>query len=109
MCTHVIVNSLLFIIDLALYHSAMYIDIVPNRKSPPAIILREPVAQGKKIVKRTVANLSSLSIGQAQASRRILKGEKLVPPETHFDILNSRAQGHVEAVLLTIRKLGLDK
>jgi len=87
----------------------MYIDIVPNRKSPPAILLRESVRQGKKIVKRTIANLSSLSLEQAQAIRRILKGEKLVQPEAHFDILSSRAHGHAEAVLLTIRKLGLDK
>ncbi len=87
----------------------MYIDIVPNRKSPPAILLRESVRQGKKIVKRTVANLSSLSIEQAQAIRRILKGEQLVRPEAHFDILSSRAHGHVDAVLLTIRRLGLDK
>ncbi len=87
----------------------MYIDIVPNRKSPPAILLRESVRQGKKIIKRTVANLSGLSIAQAQSIRRILKGEKLVRPETHFDILNSRAHGHVDAVLSTIRKLGLDK
>ena len=87
----------------------MYIDIVPNRKSPPAILLRESVRQGKKIVKRTIANLSSLSKEQAYAIRRILKGEKLVKPETHFDILRSAAHGHVDAVLLTIRKLGLDK
>ena len=87
----------------------MYIDIVPNRKSPPAILLRESVRQGKKILKRTVANLSSLSIEQAQAIRRILKGEQLVRPEAHFDILSSRAHGHVDAVLLTIRRLGLDK
>jgi len=87
----------------------MYIDIVPNRKSPPAILLRESIRQGKKIVKRTIANLSTLSIEQAQAIRRILKNEKLVQPKDHFDILNSRAHGHVEAVLLTIRKLGLDK
>ncbi len=87
----------------------MYIDIVPNRKSPPAILLRESTRQGKKIVKRTIANLSSLSIVQARAIRRILKGEKLVRLEEHFDILRSRAHGHVEAVLLTIRILGLDK
>ena len=87
----------------------MYVDIVPNRKSPPAILLRESIRQGKKIVKRTIANLSSLSIEQAHAIRRVLKNEKLVQPESHFDILNSRAHGHVEAVLLTIRKLGLDK
>ncbi len=87
----------------------MYIDIVPNRKSPPAILLRESVRQGQKIVKRTIANLSNLSIVQAQAIRRILKGEKLVQPENHFDILSSSAHGSVQAVLLTIRKLGLDK
>ena len=87
----------------------MYIDIVSNRKSPPAILLRESIRQGQKIVKRTIANLSDLSIEQAQAIRRILKNEKLVQPEDHFDILNSRAHGHVEAVLLTIRKLGIDK
>ncbi len=87
----------------------MYIDIVPNRKSPPAILLRESVRQGEKIVKRTLANLSKLSIDQAQAIRRILKGEKLVQPEEHFSILSSRAHGHAEAVLLTIRRLGLDK
>ena len=87
----------------------MYIDIVPNRNSPPAILLRESIRQGKKIVKQTIANLSSLSIEQAQAIRRILKGEKLVQPEAHFTLLGSRAHGHVDAVLLTIRRLGLDK
>ena len=87
----------------------MYIDIVPNRKSPPAILLRESVRQGKKIVKHTIANLSGLTILQAEAIRRILKGEKLVRPESYFDISRSRAHGHVDAVLLAIRKLGLDK
>ena len=87
----------------------MYIDIVPNRKSPPAILLRESTRQGKKIVKRTLANLSSLSIAQAESIRRILKGEKLVKPEEYFDILRSPAHGHVDAVLVTIRRLGLDK
>ncbi len=87
----------------------MYIDIVPNRKSPPAILLRESIRQGEKIVKRTLANLSSLSIDQAQAIRRVLKGKKLVQPEKHFTILNSRSHGNAEAILLTIRRLGLDK
>ena len=85
----------------------MYIDIVPNRKSPPAILLRESIRQGGKIIKRTLANLSSLSVDQAQAIRRILKGEKLVQPEEHFTILRSRSHGHAESVLLTIRRLGL--
>jgi transposase len=97
------------VIYLLLYYGAMYIDIVPNRKSPPAILLRESVRQGQKIVKRTIANLSSLSIVQAQAIRRILKGEKLVRPEAHFDIVCSSAHGSVQAVLLTMRRLGLDQ
>ena len=87
----------------------MYIDIVPNRKSPPAILLRESTRKGKKIIKRTIANLSSLSIAQAESIRRILKGEKLVKPEEYFDILRSPAHGNVDAVLVTIRRLGLDK
>jgi len=87
----------------------MYIDIVPNRKSPPAILLRESTRKGKKTIKRTIANLSSLSIAQAESIRRILKGEKLVKPEEYFDILRSPAHGHVDAVLVTIRRLGLDK
>ena len=74
----------------------MYIDIVPNRKSPPAILLRESIRQGKKIVKRTIANLSTLSIEQAQAIRRILKNEKLVQPEAHFDIfLDAKENGSI--------------
>ena len=87
----------------------MYIDIVPNRKSPPAILLRESVRQGQKIVKRTLANLSSLSIEQAHDIRRVLKGKKLVQPEEHFTILRSRPHGHVDAALRTIRRLGLGK
>ena len=86
----------------------MYIDIVPNRKSPPAILLRESVRQGKKIVKRTIANLSTLSLVQAQAIRQVLKGEQLVRPEAHFDIVRSSAHGAADAVLLTMRKLGFD-
>lgn len=87
----------------------MYIDIVPNRKSPPAILLRESVRKGGKIVKRTLANLSTLSIEQAHDIRKVLKGQKLVQPEEHFAILRSRPHGHVDAVLRTIRRLGLGK
>jgi len=86
----------------------MYIDIVPNRKSPPAILLRESIREGKKIVKRTIANLSSLSLKQAQLIRQVLKGQPLVAPEACFDIVNSKAHGDVDAVLLTMRKLGFN-
>jgi hypothetical protein len=44
----------------------MYIDIVPNRGSPPAILLRESIRDGKRVRKRTIANLSALPIEQAE-------------------------------------------
>jgi transposase len=87
----------------------MYIDIVPNRKSPPAILLRESVREGKKIVKKTIANLSSLTLEQAQAIRMVLKGESLVRPEDHFDIVGSQAHGHISACLIAIKKLKVEQ
>lgn len=83
----------------------MYIDIVPNRKSPPAILLRESVRKGKKVIKKTIANLSSLSIEQAQAIRLILKGERLIRPGEYFDILNSQPLGHIDACLTAATRL----
>lgn len=53
----------------------MYIDIVPNRKSPPAVLLRESHREGKKVVKRTIANLSHLHPLRVEALRRALKGD----------------------------------
>ena len=53
----------------------MYIDVVPNRNSPPAVLLRESFREGKKIRKRTLANLSHLDPVRVQALRRALRGE----------------------------------
>jgi transposase len=53
----------------------MYIDIVPNRKSPPAILLREAYREGKKVRKRTLANLSHLDLCRVEALRRALRGD----------------------------------
>jgi hypothetical protein len=87
----------------------MYIDIVPNRSSPPAILLRESIREGKRVRKRTIANLSALPIEQAEMIRRILKGEKLGPVESTLEVVRSRAHGHVEAVLTAMKRLGLEK
>ena len=59
----------------------MHIDTIPNRNSRPAYLLRESVREGKRVRKRTLANLSSLPLDQIEAIRRILKGEKLGPVE----------------------------
>ena len=53
----------------------MYIDIVPNRKSPPAVLLRETFREGKKVRKRTLANLSHLEPRRIEALRRALRGD----------------------------------
>lgn len=87
----------------------MHIDTIPNRNSRPAYLLRESVREGKRVRKRTLANLSSLPVEQIEAIRRILKGERLGPVEDGLEVVRSRAHGHVEAVLGAMRRLGFDK
>jgi Transposase DDE domain len=83
----------------------MYIDFVPNRGSKPAILLRESIREGKRIKKRTIANLSALTLEQAEAIRLVLKGEKLAPAGGGLDCIRSLPHGHVEAM----RRLGFEK
>jgi hypothetical protein len=83
----------------------MHIDTIPNRNSRPAYLLRESVRDGKHVRKRTLANLSSLSIEQIEAIRRVLKGERLGPIEDGLEVVRSRAHGHVAAVVTAMRRL----
>jgi hypothetical protein len=83
----------------------MYIDIVPNRNSPPAILLRESIREGQKIVKRTIANLSSLSMMQAEAIRAVLKGQPVAAVNEIFEIVDSRSHGSVNAIDLAMGRL----
>jgi transposase len=87
----------------------MYIERVPNRNSRPAILLREGWREGKKVCKRTLANLSDWPAQKVEALRRVLRDEPLTAPEDAFAIERSWPHGHVEAVLETIRQIGLDK
>jgi len=86
----------------------MYIDAVPNRNSPPAILLRESARVGKKIVKRTLANLSDWPAPQIDLLRRVLKGESLVSFSDALQITRSLPHGHVAAALGTWRRIGLE-
>ena len=87
----------------------MYVESVPNRNSPPAVLLRESSREGSKIRKRTLANISHWPPGQVDSLRRVLKGE-LLPPDGKqpIDIVRSTPHGHVAAVLGTFRRIGLD-
>ena len=87
----------------------MYIETVPNRNSPPAILLREGWREDGKVKKRTLANLSKWPQPKIDTLRRLLKNEPLVGREEAFDIVRSRPHGHVAAVLGTLKRLGLHR
>ena len=87
----------------------MYIDVVPNRNSPSAILLREAVREGKKTRKRTLANLSDWPQEQVETLRRVLRNERLVSPDDLFATRKTLPHGHVEAVLEMIGRLKLDR
>lgn len=86
----------------------MYIETVPNRNSPPAVLLREGWREGRKTKKRTLANLSDWPAHKVETFRRLLRDETLISPEDLFETEEALPHGHVEAILGTIRKLGLD-
>ena len=77
---------------------SMHIDIVPNRSSPPAVLLRESFREGGKVRKRTLANLSALPMEQVQLIKAVLRGDKLAPVGDVFEVLASRPHGAVLAV-----------
>ncbi len=86
----------------------MYVETVPNRNSPPAILLREGWRDGKKTRKRTLANLSDWPEHKIETLRRLLRDETLVSPDELFSTERTLPHGHIEAILGTIGKLGLD-
>src|SRR6266446_2101336 len=86
----------------------MYIETVPNRNSPPAILLREGWREGNKTLKRTLANLSDWPQEKIETFRRLLRDEPLVSPQDLLSTKKTRPHGHVQAILMAIRKLGLD-
>jgi len=89
----------------------MYVVRVPNRGSPPAILLRESYREDGKVKNRTLANLSSWPEAKIEALSRVLKGAP--PPaaglDGAFEITRSLPHGHVAAVLGTARRLGLEE
>lgn len=86
----------------------MYIDIVPNRNSRPAILLRQSQREGKKTIKTTLANMTDWPKELVDTIRLTVHGETMVPKDTMFAIEQSVAHGHVQAVLGTIKNLGID-
>jgi transposase len=88
----------------------MYIETVPNRNSPPAILLRESYRQDGKVLKRTLCNLSHWPTAHIEGLRGVLRGGTVIPADhSAFTVTRSLPHGHVAAVLGTARKIGLDR
>jgi transposase len=87
----------------------MYIESVPNRTSPPAILLRESYRENGKVRKRTLCNLSDWPVAHIEGLRGVLKGGTVIAPERDaFTVTRSLPHGHVALALGTARKIGLD-
>src|SRR5258705_5096740 len=87
----------------------MYVTRVPNRGSPPAVLLRESYREGGKVKTRTLANLSRWPEHKVDKLQRALKGP---PPAISlseaFEITRSLPHGHVAAVPGSARRLGIE-
>jgi Transposase DDE domain len=86
----------------------MHIDVVPNRGSSPAILLRESYREDGKTKKRTLANLSAWPAEQIEQLRAVLRGERLLPASEAIEIVRSLPHGHVLAALGTARRIDLE-
>ena len=91
----------------------MYVAAIPNRNSPPAILLRESYREGARVRNRTLANLSHWPAAKIEALRALLRGKPVAASalalEQSFEIERSLPHGHVAAVLGTLKRLGLDR
>ena len=87
----------------------MYIESVPNRNSPPAILLRESYREHGKVRKRTLCNLSDWPTAHIEGLRGVLKGGTVIAPDREaFTVTRSLPHGHAALILGAARKIGLD-
>ena len=86
----------------------MYVAVIPNRGSPPAILLREGYRENGKTKNRTLANLSHWPAERIEQLRAVLRGERLLPASQSVQITRALPHGHVLAALTTARRIELD-
>src|SRR6266403_1693036 len=85
----------------------MYVAVVPNRGSPPAILLRESYREAGKTKNRTLANLSRWPAARIEQLRAVLRGDQLLPAAAAVEIVRALPHGHVLAALGTARRIAL--
>src|ERR1700758_237010 len=86
----------------------MYVAVVPNRGSPPAVLLRESYREAGKTKNRTLANLSRWPAERIEQLRAVLRGDQLLPAAEAVEIVRALPHGHVLAALGTARRIALD-
>ena len=87
----------------------MYIAHIPNRSSPPAILLRESYRDGGKVRTRTIANITDWPDAKIEALRSVLKNETVALSVNDLRIERSLPHGHIAAALGTAKKLGIHR
>jgi hypothetical protein len=87
----------------------MYVAVVPNRGSAPAVLLRESYRDGSKVKNRTLKNLSDWPAERIELLRAVLRGDELVPAGQGLEIVRALPHGHVLAALGTARRIKLDR
>src|SRR5260370_478806 len=103
-CSHVNGENEIAILHLLWHAHAMYIESVPNRNSPPAILLRESYRDGGKVRKRTLCNLSDWPTAHIEGLRGVLRGGTVISAERDaFTVVRSLPHGHVAAALGTTK------
>jgi|SRR5688572_25386261 len=93
-----------------IYNKAMYVESVPNRNSPPAVLLRESYRKDGKICKRTIANLSKVDSQIVEGLKALLKGAVAISPtQDPIKIMRSLPHGHVAVILGILHQIGFDR
>ncbi len=88
----------------------MYIETVPNRNSPPCVLVRESYRDAGKVHKRTMANITHLPSDLIESMNLLLKGGRVIEDfDDSFQIIRSLPYANIKAVLSTLRQTGLDK
>ena len=87
----------------------MYVAVVPNRGSRPAILLRESYRDGGRVKNRTLKNLSDWPAERIALLRAVLRGDPLVPAGAGLEIVRALPHGHVLAALGTARQIELER
>jgi hypothetical protein len=77
----------------------MYVPVIPNRGSPPAVLLRESYPEAGKTKNRTLANLSHWPAERIDQLRAVLRGDKLLPAAEAVEIVRALPHDHVLAAL----------